>query len=363
MSRNDESSVGTVARAAAPAGAGDTSARHSAAGRTGSSTRDAAVSASQGPRVSRATRGSHGPHVPQVRASQVRARRREAAVEAGMLAPPLILVTGLILVPIVIALYLSFTNWDGFTDPPTMVGFDNYVRLTQDPAVLRAAGLTGVITIVGAIACNVLGLGIALLLNRNTRFNAFMRVLVFYPYVIGPVILGFLWSSILGTDGAVNSILGSLGQDSLPFLADPTWATVSVIAVVVWSSFGVNVVLYLSGLQTIPESLVEAARIDGASGWQIFWRIKLPLLAPTVTVNIVLVVIGLLRVYELILALTAGGPAGQTRTIVYNILTSSFENSQLGYGAAQSIVLMIVIVAVTIGITSARRRSEEAVSA
>ncbi|MFD9740807.1 carbohydrate ABC transporter permease [Umezawaea sp. NPDC059074] len=295
------------------------------------------------------------------KAGRVRARRRRAAVEFGMLAPPLVLVATLIIVPIFIALYLSFTNWDGFTDPPKFVGMKNYVRLTSDPAVLHAATVTAIITVVGAIGCNVLGLGIALLLNKLTKLNAFMRVLVFYPYVIGAVIIGFLWSSILGTSGAVNAVLGK--DNALPFLSDPTWATVTVTVVVMWSSFGVNVVLYLAGLQTIPASLVEAAKLDGASPWQTFWKVKLPVLAPTVTVNIVLVVIGLLRVYELILALTAGGPAGQTRSVVYNILTSSFENSQLGYGAAQSIVLMVVIIIATAGITVARRRSEEAVSA
>lgn len=280
-----------------------------------------------------------------------------------MVAPSVLMVATFVIVPIAIALYLSLTNWDGFTFPPKFVGLDNYLELTRDPDVLHAAQLTALITVVGAVVCNVLGLGVAILVNGNSRVNSLMRVLVFYPYVIGPVILGFLWSSILGTNGAINSLLAALGQDGLPFLSDPSWATASVIAVIVWSSFGVNVVLYLAGLQTIPDSLLEAARIDGASAWQIFWKVKLPILAPTVTVNVVLVVVGLLRVYELILALTAGGPAGSTQSFVYNILSTSFNKSQLGYGAAQSIVLMVVIIIVTVVITTARRRSEEAVSA
>ncbi|MFD5717248.1 carbohydrate ABC transporter permease [Streptomyces sp. NPDC127036] len=300
-------------------------------------------------------------HRPASRAGWSRAKRRESAIDIVMMAPPLLLVVALVVVPIGIAVYLSFTDWNGFTTPPHHVGFRNYVRLTEDSAVRHAAFVTLLITLVGTVACNVLGLGVALLLNRNTRLNAILRVLVFYPYVVGPVILGFLWSSILGTDGAVNAVVGA--KHSLPFLSDPTWAVATVICVIVWSSFGVNVVLYLAGLQTVPDSIIEAAKIDGASPWQTFWRVKLPMLAPTVTVNVVLVVIGLLRVYELILALTAGGPAGETQSSVYNILTSSFENTQLGYGAAQSVVLMIVIIVVTVGITSARRRSEQAVAA
>ena len=300
---------------------------------------------------------------PAMSGSRKAARRRETLVEGALLAPSLALVVVFVLVPIVIAIYLSLTNWDGFTFPPKFIGARNYLQLASDPDALHAAGVTAIITVVGALGCNVLGLGVALLLNGNSRFKSFMRVLVFYPYVIGPVILGFLWSSILGTNGAINALVTSSGGSTLPFLSNPSWALASLIAVIIWSSFGVNVVLYLAGLQTIPESLLEAALIDGATPWQTFWRVKLPLLAPTVTVNVVLVVVGLLRVYELILALTAGGPAGSTQSVVYNILTTSFNKSQLGYGAAQSVVLMIVIVIVTISIISLRRRSEQAVAA
>jgi len=296
------------------------------------------------------------------KALRQRARLRAVVNDSSLLAPPLVLVGLFVIVPIFVALYLSFTNWTGFT-PPTPAGLSNYVRLSQDRDVQYSLQLTAIIAVVGTIVCNVLGLGVALLVNGNSKFNSLMRVLVFYPYVIGPIIIGFLWSSILGSNGAINALLHSWGGEGFPFFADPTWAAVSVIAVIIWSSFGVNVILYLAGLQTIPESLVEAALIDGASAWQTFWRVKLPVLAPTVTLNIVLPVIGLLRVYELILALTEGGPAGTTRTLVYNILNISFRNTQFGYGAAQSVVLMIVIIIITLLIIRLRRRSEEAVAA
>jgi raffinose/stachyose/melibiose transport system permease protein len=294
-----------------------------------------------------------------------RRRRNRALVltDAAMIGPALMLVALFVVIPIGIAAYLSFTDWDGFTIPPPWVGARNYERLFQDPEAFRAAAYTAVIAVVGTVVCNALGLGIALLLNRNTRVNTVMRVLVFSPYVIGPIILGFLWASILGTNGAVNSLLSSLGIDRVPFLADPTWAMVTTVLVIIWASFGLNVILYLAGLQTLDAALLEAARIDGAGPWTTFWQVTLPMLASTVTLNIVLAAIGLLRVYEIVLALTAGGPAGTTQTVVFNILTTSFSRSQLGYGAAQSVVLMIVIIAVTVALTQIRRRSEEAVSA
>ena len=294
---------------------------------------------------------------------RVRGARLDLLTDTVMIAPALALVTLFVLVPIAIAVYLSLTNWDGFTIPPSWVGTRNYERLVQDPEVLRAAGFTAVIAVVGTIACNALGLGFAVLLNRSNRVTTVMRVLVFSPYVIGPVILGFLWASILGSNGAVNALLTGFGVERLPFLADPVWATATTVVVIIWASFGVNVVLYLAGLQTIDASLLEAAVIDGAGPWQTFWRVKLPVLAPTVTLNVVLAAIGLLRVYELVLALTAGGPAGATQTSVFTILTTSFSRSQLGYGAAQSVVLMIAIIAMTVVVTQLRRRGEQAVAA
>ncbi|WP_455904839.1 carbohydrate ABC transporter permease [Microbacterium sp.] len=299
-------------------------------------------------------------------ASAARRRRRgrmELLTDAVMIGPALALVALFVLIPIAIAAYLSFTDWDGFTIPPSWIGTRNYERLLQDSEVFRAATYTGVIAVVGTLACNALGLGIALLLNRNSRVNTVMRVLVFSPYVIGPIILGFLWASILGTNGAVNSLLTSLGVDRVPFLADPTWAMVTTVLVIIWRASVSTSSSTLRAFRPSMRRYSKPAMIDGAGPWATFWRVKLPVLAPTVTLNIVLAAIGLLRVYEIVLALTAGGPAGTTQTVVFTILTTSFSRSQLGYGAAQSVVVMIVIIVVTVALTQLRRRSEEAVSA
>jgi multiple sugar transport system permease protein/raffinose/stachyose/melibiose transport system permease protein len=135
-----------------------------------------------------------------------------------------------------------------------------------------------------------------------------------------------------------------------------------ITGVVVWSQFGMNVVLYLAGLQTVPESLLEAARVDGAGRWQTFRAVTWPMLAPSVTVNIVLVLVGLLRVYDIVLALTDGGPAGRTNTFAFLILNGSFKTDKLGYGTAQGITLMIAIAILALGITTLRQRAEKAVA-
>ena len=275
-----------------------------------------------------------------------------------MLAPALALLTAFMLIPIAMAGYLSFTDWDGLTPSPNPVGWANYQRLLSDVDVRNAAVVTLVITVVGTVGCNAAGLGLALLLNRRNRFTSLLRAVVFYPYVVGPIIIGFLWSAILGADGVIaNAVIPA------PFLSDPVWAVGSITFVVVWSQFGVNVVLYLAGLQTVPPSLLEAATVDGASRWQTFRAVTWPVLAPSVTVNIVLVLVGLLRVYEIVLALTNGGPAGRTSTFAFLILSGSFKTNQLGYAAAQAITLMIVIGALALGVTALRQRAERAVAA
>ncbi|MFB6783764.1 carbohydrate ABC transporter permease [Streptomyces sp. NPDC056352] len=280
-----------------------------------------------------------------------------------MVGPALLAVVAFVLIPIGVSGRLSFTDWDGFSENATFVGLDNYRQLFHDPDVAMATYVTIVIAVVGTVACNVLGLALALMLNGVGRLKAMMRGLFFYPHVLGAVIIGFLWSAVLSTDGAINAILSAAQHDTVPFLSDPHWALAAIVFVVIWSLFGVNVVLYLAGLQTVPEALLEAARIDGASRWQTFRSVVLPMLAPTVTINVLLVLVQLLRVYDVVLALTDGGPAGHTQTYAYLVLASSFKSGKIGYASAQSLVLMVVITTLAIAIVALRRRSEKAVEA
>ncbi|WP_405748600.1 sugar ABC transporter permease [Streptomyces sp. NBC_00144] len=291
----------------------------------------------------------------------LRVRAARSLPSIFMVGPALAAVVAFILIPVVVAGRLSLTDWDGFSDSYKSLGLDNYVQLFHDPGVANAAYVTLVIAVVGTLACNVLGLGLAVMLNGEGRAKAVLRGLFFYPHVLGAVIIGFLWSAILSSEGAVNTLLTAAHHSKIPFLSDPQWALAAVVFVVVWSTFGVNVVLYLAGLQTIPESLLEAARIDGASRWQTFRQVVLPMLAPTVTINVVLVLVQLLRVYDLVLAMTDGGPAGHTQTYAYLVLSESFLNGKIGYASAQSIVLMIVITVLAVVIVALRQRSEKAV--
>jgi multiple sugar transport system permease protein/raffinose/stachyose/melibiose transport system permease protein len=148
----------------------------------------------------------------------------------------------------------------------------------------------------------------------------------------------------------------------LPFLSNPRWALLTLIGVIVWAGFGVNVVLYLAGLQTVSKDLLEAANIDGASRGQVFRHVTLPALAPVVTINLVLSLVTLLKTYDVVVSLTDGGPAGSTQTAAYLILSDSFANSTLGLGSAQSVVLMVITGALALSVARLRSRADRGVA-
>ncbi|MBW9092673.1 sugar ABC transporter permease [Microbacterium jejuense] len=285
--------------------------------------------------------------------------RLAGAIMAG---PALIVFIAMFLIPMLLAVVLSFTDWNGYSLHFDFIGLDNYAKAFKNPRTLDAAAFTAVIAVAGTILCNGIGLGVAALIAGNTRTNTVMRTIFFYPYIISALIIGFLWSAILSPQGAINSLLTQFGVSPLPFLTDVTFAKVSVIATIVWSHFGFNMILYLAGIKSVPAEYYEAATVDGASRWQQFKSITVPLIAPVVTVNLVLTLVGLLKAYDIILALTDGGPAASTQTIVYQILRDSFAHANLGFGAAQSIVLLVVTAVIGLAVTFARRGADQKAS-
>jgi len=299
--------------------------------------------------------------------SSTTAPRRRTALQQWRHRLPGILMGGpavavflaMFVIPMILAAVLSFTDWNGYSLNFTFVGWENYIKAFRSPRSIQAAVFTGVIAVVGTILCNAIGLAIAALISGPGRSNTILRTIFFYPYVISALIIGFLWSAMLSPTGAVNGLLGTLGLPAMPFLTDPTFAKASVIFTIVWSHFGFNMILFLAGIKSVPAEYYEAATVDGASRWQQFRSITLPLIAPVFTVNLVLTLVGLLKAYDVVLSLTDGGPAGSTQTIVYQILKDSFANSALGFGAAQSMILLVVTAIVGLAVTLVRRRAEQ----
>lgn len=276
-----------------------------------------------------------------------------------MAAPAVAVFLAMFVIPMILAGVLSFTDWTGYSLNFDFVGWDNYAKAFRNPRSISAAVFTGIIAVVGTLFCNIVGLAVAALIAGPGRANTVLRTIFFYPYVISSLIIGFIWSAMLSPTGAVNGMLASLGIPAMPFLTDPTFAKASVVFTIVWAHFGFNMILFLAGIKSVPAEYYEAATVDGASRWQQFRSITVPLIAPVFTVNIVLTLVGLLKAYDVVLSLTDGGPAGSTQTIVYQILKDSFANSALGFGAAQSIVLLIITAVIGLGVTLVRRRAEQ----
>lgn len=279
-----------------------------------------------------------------------------------MTAPAVLLFTAMFVIPMILAFVLSLTDWNGYGLDFNFIGFQNYSEAFRNPRTIDAAVFTAVLAVVGTIICNALGLGLAALVTGSGPVNTVARTVFFYPYIISALVIGFLWSALLAPQGVVNNLLEHAGLNPIPFLTDPAFAKASVIFTLVWAHFGFNMILYIAGLKSIPTEYYEAATVDGAGPFTRFRNITVPLLAPVITVNIVLTLVGFLKVYDMILSLTDGGPAASTQTIVYQILRDSFQNGKLGFGAAQSIILLIVTAVIGLGVTLSRRNAEKKVS-
>ncbi|MRG60284.1 ABC transporter permease subunit [Agromyces sp. CFH 90414] len=276
--------------------------------------------------------------------------------------PAVLVFIAMFIIPMILAFVLSLTDWNGYSLNFTFIGLENYADAFRNPRTVDAAIFTAVVAFFGTILCNGVGLATAALISGPGRANTVMRTVFFYPYIISSLIIGFIWSAMLAPTGVVNSLLAQVGIPAMPWLTDVTFAKASIILTIVWSHFGFNMILYLAGIKSVPVEYYEAATVDGATRWQQFRNVTLPLIAPVVTVNLVLTLVGLLKVYDVVLALTNGGPAGSTQTIVFQILSDSFANADLGFGAAQSVVLLIVTAVLGLGVTLARRGSEKKVT-
>lgn len=272
-------------------------------------------------------------------------RSREAIAAYLFLLPNIIGFLIFTVLAVVASAAISLTNWD-LLSAAEFVGLENYrTLLFEDPLFRTVLWNTFSFTIAGVPASIVIALGLALALNTGIRGLAWFRAAYFLPVITATVVVALIWRWFYNPDfGVLNYALYQLGIDSPPnWLASQAWAMPAVIIVSVWKQIGYNMVIFLAGLQAIPQTLYEAAAIDGASRWQRFWHITLPLLTPTTFFILVISVIGSLQAFDSILILTDGGPANATRTIVYHIWQQAFVFLEMGYAAAVSWILFFFI--------------------
>jgi raffinose/stachyose/melibiose transport system permease protein len=245
--------------------------------------------------------------------------------------------------------FYAFTDWTGIGGF-NLVGLKNFTNIFQTPELTGALVNTLVLAFGFLVLTNVLGLLFALALNRGLKSRFVLRTLLFMPVVLAPIAVSYVWKFIFAFDGPLNQTLGAVGLKSWQhdWLADPTLALMSILLVMVWQNIGFTMVIYLAGLATVPVELEEAAALDGAGTFARFRRITVPMIQPSVAIATTLTLIQGLRIFDQVLALTGGGPAGATQTLATEVYQQTFVFNNFGFGAALALVLSVLILIFTV---------------
>lgn len=247
--------------------------------------------------------------------------------------------------PVLSAARMSLYRWRGFGPMDDFVGLDNYRRVLTDEVFTQAVTHNLVIVVLSILVQLPLGLGVALLLNRRMRGRGVVRTLIFVPYVLAEVIAGVIWFQLLIPDtGVVDGVLEGVGitAPDQGFLGTPGLALWAVVAVLTWKYLGLAILLFLAGLQSVPEEVHEAAQLDGASWWQTQWRVVVPLIGPTIRTWCFLSMIGSLQLFDMVWVLTGGGPANATTTMATYLIAQGTQRGNYGIAGAASVVLFVI---------------------
>lgn len=262
---------------------------------------------------------------------------------------PLIFIFSLVVViPFLIGIGYSFFSWDGLPlNPKIFVGFENYVNLFSDSRFMTSAGHTVLFTIFAIILINILGLAFALMVTSKLRVKNAARAMLFMPYLIGGLILGYIWKFIF-TD-AFQAIGEATGLTGIFFnwLLNPRFALVALVIVSTWQMAGYIMIIYITGIMGIPDDVIEAAQVDGAGFWQTLFRIKFPLIMPSFTICLFMTLSNCFKIFDVNLSLTGGGPSNATEMFAMNIYNEIFSLNNFGYGQAKAIVFFLVVAVIT----------------
>ncbi|MBT1170055.1 sugar ABC transporter permease [Bifidobacterium sp. SO4] len=275
----------------------------------------------------------------------------ESASSTGFLFPIIVVFLVLTAVPLVQTIYYSFTDFNGLQQHPNFVGLDNYRKVFTDPSLLVGLGFTVLFAVTTTLITTAIAIPLAVALNSKFYGRSFARSLFFFLGVPSLIVLGLVWQYILSPlkTGALNSVLISMGLDSVPWLADSNLARGAVIFVAIWAAVGWHATLYLACLQAVPKDLYEQAAVDGANGFQQFVHITLPQLVPGIVVSTFLLITNGLKVYDLPFGMTKGGPGYATNTITQAIIVNGISQSQYGLGSALAVLFTVACMVVVLG--------------
>ncbi|PRZ08741.1 carbohydrate ABC transporter membrane protein 1 (CUT1 family) [Isoptericola sp. CG 20/1183] len=287
---------------------------------------------------------------PRVRTARTRgsAAQRDRAVGYLMVAPQVLGTVAFVIVPLVTVAWYSLHEWNVLAGTFVFSGADNYERMLADPG-LRDSLVASLWFSVGLVVLNVtLALLLAVLLDQKLPGTTTFRTFFFSPVVVSLVAWTIVWGFLLQDDGGINGFLASVGVEGPNWLRSGPTAMLAVIVVQVFKNVGLNMILFLAALQSVPEEVQEAARIDGAGAWRRFRSITLPLISPTVLLVSILTVVGSLEVFAQIDVLTGGGPGNSTTVLVYYLYQQAFRFNEFGYASAISVLLFVIVLALTL---------------
>ena len=291
------------------------------------------------------------------RANRVRRARNHPWAFA---APAFVLLGVFFFLPTLFNFVYSFTDWSSFKSEIGFVGWDNSTRLFENGDLGRALRVTLGYAVLVAILQNLFGLLLALLLERDTRVNRIARVMFFIPVIMSALAVGYVFQAILKPDGALNAILGWITgtEVTTAWLGSTSWTLLVVATIHAWKWMGLPMLIYMAGLKTISEDVLEAARLDGAGAWTQFWKIRIPLIAPAVTFNVATALLGSMNGFDIVQATTAGGPARSTELLNIFIFRT-FGQGLFAQATTMSLVLFLVVVALAFPVIGMLRRRED----
>ncbi len=280
-------------------------------------------------------------------------KRKKKWKEVGLFSlfvgPVFIAFTIVVLVPFFSGIYYSFTDWNGITGEIKWVGLENFQYIfTEDTQFLQSFKLTALYTIVAIILTNTIGFGLALLVTQKLKSSNLLRTVFFMPNLLGGLLLGFIWQFIFIRGFASIGELTGIPLFELAWLGDKNTAFWGIVIVSVWQGAGYIMLIYIAALQNIPKELIEAAKIDGANHFQVLRNIKIPLVAPAVTICLFLTTASSFKIFDANLSLTNGGPFKSTEMLALNIYTEAFVNNRYGIGEAKALIFFIVVATISI---------------
>lgn len=264
----------------------------------------------------------------------------------------MLIFVGVIAVPVASVILTSFTHWTGFSlDNISWLGFNNYAGLIYDPIFRKALFNTLLFTLVTTLLLNLAGFGLAVLINTRVPGTRLLKAVLFLPVLLSPVVVGLMWSNLLrGVGGGLNNLLSAIGVINQPifWLGDPHFALPAIILATIWQFAGYDTILYYAGLQNVPVTLLEAAKLDGASYLNQIRHIVIPALYPIISVVMLLNIIGGLRIFDIVYVMTRGGPNRATEVLATYMYEQGFQLNAMGVASAIAVIIILLAIIVAV---------------